>query len=188
MLFPDPVALTKQKYAIMTENEKRLKREYLRLTNPDDTIEGIGTIRFYVKCKGNAKDILEKTKITLLSAVSELLINNSDTHDWKMVLPDWFVNSCAPERTHEEVIKDTSAFQKLLWSEKINTIKTENWSLVEWTSWLLPEDRIWIWWDAICTDKDTIVVAVEVTEWPFPWDALSWLFRACGAISVEAEE
>lgn len=62
------------------------------------------------------------------------------------------------------------------------------WSREEWLYWFKPENRYWYWWDANVLDGNVIVIAIEVSEWPFPWDALKWLLRAAGAISVEAEQ
>jgi hypothetical protein len=47
--------------------------------------------------------------------------------------------------------------------------------------------RWWSWWDAVVIDKDHIRVAVQVSEWPFPWDMLRWLFRGSGAVDLEEE-
>jgi len=64
----------------------------------------------------------------------------------------------------------------------------EGWSLSSWLYWLQPAERQWRWWDALIKDDDTVIVAVEVDGWPFPWGALAWLFKGCGADSVEPEE
>ncbi len=65
--------------------------------------------------------------------------------------------------------------------------RDEPWSLEGWLYWMEPINRFWFWWEACATRDDHAVVAVEVTEWPFPWKALSWLLRAAGATSVGAE-
>ncbi|MBI2685208.1 MAG: hypothetical protein HYX27_02755 [Acidobacteria bacterium] len=73
--------------------------------------------------------------------------------------------------------------------EQAKTEEERSWPLADWLYWMDPSRRRWWWWDAQeLPDLDHIVLAVEVNDWPFPWGALRWLFRAAGASSVVAEE
>ena len=47
--------------------------------------------------------------------------------------------------------------------------------------------RWWSWWDAVVLDKHHILVAVQVSEWPFPWELLRWLFCGSGATDLVEE-
>ena len=73
--------------------------------------------------------------------------------------------------------------------EQIRVEIEKDWSLDNWLYWMEPNKRQWFWWDAkVLEEYDHIALAVEVRDWPFPWGALRWLFRAAGASAVEAEE
>ena len=172
----------------MTENERRLKRERMKLTHPDKSIEHMGTVRFIAKCNHDAPSVLARAKEILLIANEHAFDYGQYDERWLSIFPQWFLNACEPEKPMDLRIKESEEFRNLPWDEKVRQATDDKWSALDWTSWILPEDRIWIWWDAICTDYDTIVVAVEVTDWPFPSGALDWLFRACGAVSVDAEK
>jgi hypothetical protein len=62
-----------------------------------------------------------------------------------------------------------------------------DWSLSDWLYWLKPANRQWFWWDAKIVDPQKLILTVVVLDWPFPWDALSWLLTAAGANNVTAE-
>ncbi len=171
----------------MNDNERRLARERMKLTTHDKSIEDMGTVRFIVTCNRNAPEVLRKAKEVLLLANEHALELGPESEQWLSVLPQWFLDACKPRKSHAEEIEEAEQRAKLPYEQKIEYAKTARWSALDWAYWILPEERIWIWWDAICTDYNTIVVAVEVTDWPFPSGALDWLFRACGAITVEPE-
>ncbi len=77
------------------------------------------------------------------------------------------------------------------WDEQVRVNEELRWSLADWLYWFEPKQRFWYWWDAAVKSPELVRVALEVTEWPFPWDSLKslkWLFRAAGAQRVTAEE
>ncbi len=66
-------------------------------------------------------------------------------------------------------------------------MREKEWSLEDWLYWMEPDNRTWTWWDGCEKDSDRLAVALEVSEWPFPWGAFSWLLVATGAKTVDAE-
>ena len=60
------------------------------------------------------------------------------------------------------------------------------WSLEAFLHWFRPSERYWYWWDAAVEDPDTLRVSLEIEDWPVPWAALRWLFRAAGALHAES--
>jgi len=102
--------------------------------------------------------------------------------DWCRRLPEWLIESFRPEPSRQELdaMLRLPYEQRMQWGES-------NWDLAGWLHWFQPENRFWYWWDAQAVTPDKIVLAIEVSEWPFPWGALKWLLKAAGATSVEAE-
>jgi hypothetical protein len=156
------------------------------LLGAEDTAKpgGIGTVRFVVKCPGNAIDVLERAKKVLEKVLRARTDPWPSLDEWRRLLPSWFVERCAPEISQEEQEQRL----RLPIEERQGLIEEEGWRLSAWLFWFQPDERQWAWWDAIVRDADTIIVAIEVDGWPFPWGSLKWLFLACSALSVEAEE
>jgi hypothetical protein len=145
---------------------------------------GLGTVRFVVRCNGDALDVLDRAKKVLEVVLRSTTDPWPSLEEWRDVLPRWFVERCAPEMSQEEAERRV----RLPDDEQERLEQAEGWSMGAWLHWFQPGHRQWAWWDAVATGEDTIVVAIEVDSWPFPWGALKWLFLACGAQSVDAEE
>ncbi len=103
-----------------------------------------------------------------------------------------FVDSCEPEVSKEDMDERIAYRKSLPWKELQELLANEKWSLDSWLYWLEPENRTWFWWDAALLEEPIretyFIVAVVILEWPFPWGALKWLFKACGALDVVSEE
>src|SRR5205085_11603936 len=128
------------------------------------------------------------TKNVLQVVLSQSPVGWPTLDEWRRLLPDWFVEKCAPEKTKDESDRWLKWWRSLPWDEQVRVNEELRWSLADWLYWFEPKQRYWYWWDARVESPDLIRLAVEVREWPFPWDALKWLFRASGAESVAAEE
>jgi hypothetical protein len=162
----------------------RTELERLR-SGPDATERpgGIGTVRIVAKCSGNAQEVLSRTKQAMEVVARVTASEGKEVEIWKKALPSWLVSVFRPQPTRAEIeaVLKLSLEGKQKWGE-------QNWDLESWLHWFRPENRYWYWWDAEVRDENTLVVAIEVSEWPFPWGALKWLLKAAGATSVEAEE
>lgn len=175
----------------MTGIRKRLESELRRLADgplPSEQIGGIGTVRFIARCTGDASDILERVKQILIIIDTESIAGWPAEDEWKNILPNWFVSVCAPSRTREQAEQWVTWWKTLPPDEQARVKKEKKWALDDWLYWMQPDNRQWFWWDAkALEDVTSIVVAVEVDGWPFPWGALRWLFIAAGAIDLNAE-
>jgi hypothetical protein len=150
--------------------------------------EGLGLVRFDVHCEGNSEAVLPKAREVLRAVVSQSPVGWPSFEQWQAILPAWFVSECADEITQEEADRWLRKWQEQPIEERLNSEEDAAWSLSEWLYWFEPKRRYWYWWDARVESPDLIRLAVEVRDWPFPWDALKWLFRVSGASSVTAEE
>ncbi|MBI1927841.1 hypothetical protein HYR99_26830 [Candidatus Poribacteria bacterium] len=155
-----------------------------------DKPQGMGIVRLKVICRGDSEIVLKKAKEVLISLVKNAISvwPWPDENQWVKFLPQWFVSRCAEELTAEEAEKWLKWWSVLSWEEQQRVEKEKAWSLSDFLYWFHPEQRTWHWWDAHCPDRDSCWVEIEVDDWPFPWGAFDWLFRASGAISVECEE
>jgi len=148
---------------------------------PGQPVGGIGSVRIVARCKGNSEQVLKSARDVLEIVCSQG--TPSDPEKWRDLLPRWFVNQLAPEPSQEEFAK----YLLLPYEERMKAENNE-WTLAGWLHWFEPDNRYWCWWDGAVMDRNTLVVAIEVTEWPFPWEALKWLLLAAGATEVKAEE
>jgi hypothetical protein len=103
--------------------------------------------------------------------------------DWRIVLPQWFVDRCAPEMSTEEAAEWLAQWRSLPPAERAQEERNRSWSLANWLYWLEPQHREWFWWDARVTNG-TVGITVQVSGWPAPLGALDWLLRAAGATEV----
>lgn len=167
-----------------------LEAERRRLDTPpaeSDRPGGLGTVRFLARCPGDAPAVLARA-LEVMRIVNRHSMGDWPTDDaWRALLPGWFVDRCAPEMTREESEAWMAQWRQLPPDEQSAMRRRTGWSLDGWIYWFVPTNRHWYWWDAKVIDPNYVAVAVEVDEWPFPWGALSWLFRAAGAEDVIAE-
>lgn len=165
-----------------------LKSELICLdsgASPEMKPWGLGTVRFVAICDRDAEGVVERVK-TVLRVINHHSENWPSDTTWRDVLPDWFVAYCVPEKTVEESEAWLARWRKLSDSKKREAEEVRGWSLSNWLYWMTPENRQWYWWDAAVIPEGVAVAAV-VMDWPFPWGALAWLFKAAGARSVIAE-
>jgi hypothetical protein len=179
-----------------------LKNEERRLLygpHDNEKVGGLGTNQFIVYCNGNAPLVLERSKEVLLKVNRIFQERVPEDSEWFSLLPEFFVYRCRPERLKDQEEREIYLGRKIL--EYLSKEKNENyrilrstwhnsmtWSLLSWVYWFHEGNRYWYWWDSyVHKDSHHILVAVEVHEWPYPSENLSWLFRGCGACYVEAE-
>lgn len=147
-----------------------------------------GTERFVGQCPGTAEMVLAQCKQVLALVLEQ----STGTHwpgvqEWRALLPSWFVRECAAEQTQEEAEREAAHYRQLSPEEKSRWSKQVRWTVGGWVGWLGPGEREWWWWDGHVEDPATIVVDVQVDDWPHAVGALEWLLRACGATHVESQ-
>jgi hypothetical protein len=146
----------------------------------------MGTVRFIAKCpSGNAGAVLAIAKSALEVAIRLSDSRAFEESAWMKALPDRFVESSPSHPSQDEIDRELA----LPLEERIRLQVETKWSVRMFMNSFRPEldMRCWSWWDAAILDESHIAVAVEVKEWPFPWQALRWLFRASGAVDLEPE-
>lgn len=170
--------------------DDRMIREAARLENsPAEGTKpgGLGTVQFTADCPGNATEVLRRAK-EVMQIVSERTLSVWPSNEqWTSVLPGWFLSACAPPKTKEESDKFMVWWRSLPREQQARAEREEAWSLEAWLHWMNPRNRVWTWWDARVINTNTVIVAIEVTDWPFPWGAVRWLFRTAGARHLESE-
>lgn len=170
---------------------KKIEEELVRLMQEieiDSKADYFGTVQFKVICKNNAIDVLNSAKLVMKTIDEKALGTWPSEEQWRTLLPEWFVDCCAPEMTREDAEKWLVKWRALS-PEKQSQIESEReWSLSDWLYWMESANRTWYWWSADVLSNDLIVMTAAVEEWPFPWGSLSWLFRCVGAIKVESKE
>ncbi|HAZ45733.1 MAG TPA: hypothetical protein DDW76_36525 [Cyanobacteria bacterium UBA11369] len=165
-------------------------RHLFAAPSSEDEVEGAGIILFNVYCPGNANEVLQNCREVLAVVLQQYEKNWPSDDEWQELLPKWFVERCAPERTIEEEEENLAKWRTLSREEQIREIEEELWSVMDWISWFEPSDdpfeqRCWFWWDAFVKDPNLLLIAVEVVDVPFPFGSLEWLIRASGAIKLE---
>lgn len=145
----------------------------------------MGLVKFVVT-GSNVKSVLVRAK-DVLCRVDEHVASSPSDDDWRGILPDWFLERCAPEPSYWETEARNARLRMLSPEEQAYVAATEPWPLLNWLYWLDPEERAWFWWDSVVVDERHAMVSLEVPGWPFPWGAFSWLLRAAGADKVREE-
>ncbi|GAA6614256.1 hypothetical protein [Scytonema sp. NUACC26] len=159
----------------------------------DDTVEGVALLLFKVHCRGNASVVLQNCREILGIVLQQYETVWLSEDEWRKKLPDWFVKTCAPERTLEEEEEDLIRWHTLSHKQQQIQEEEEKWSVMDWISWFESSDdpfnqRTWFWWDAFVWEPDLLLVVIEVVDLPVPVGSMVWLLRASGALKVEEAE
>ena len=147
----------------------------------NETIPGLGLVRFVVVCNGNAVAVLETATAVMRVVCLGFSQGFKDEINWRSVLPVRFSGACAKEMSPEESERWLKRWQSLSDQEREEEERNRTWSLDNWMYWMDPRERSWQWWDAVIVSPDRINVSLVVNSWPFGWGAVSWLFRGSGA-------
>lgn len=148
---------------------------------PGERAEGVGVVELYVLCDGLGEELLSKSRDVLAVVVRHSARRWPTFQEWRKLLPVWFVDQCAAERTKEQAEARAAWKYNLPPAERSRVTLDEAWMLSAWLFHFEPERREWYWWDAAVVDDDQVTVRLQVQGWPFPWEALRWLLRAAGA-------
>ena len=163
------------------EELRRLRTGPMPAERPD-----FGVWWIIATCHGNAPHVLQGCREVLEVVLTQLDSERWPAEvEWRSLLPPWFVEQCAEERTVEEMDRELARWRALPWPEQVRLQRDAKCSLLNWLYWFDPrgEPRCWFWWDALVRDKNTLWVGVDQME--EPWGSLRWLLRAAGADSVD---
>jgi hypothetical protein len=106
---------------------------------------------------------------------------------WPDLLPQWFVERCAPEPAADgagDSAGSLARWRAMSPEEKAADAKRP-WTLSSWLYYFDPvegmgEDRSWWWWNAGGDEPGTGWIDVVTTGWPFGTGSLYWLIQGCG--------
>ena len=147
---------------MMTELER------LRSFDVPKECSEIGTFFFDLQCSGDSETVLKK-----IQSVIEIVVLHQNPwpsdESWKALLPKWLIEQFA----ESPIISESQ--------------KRAQWAISNWIYWFQPEHREWTWWHGKLLDANRVRIEVEAAETPFSADALTWLFKACGATKVIPE-
>jgi hypothetical protein len=157
-------------------------------SRPGEQPGGVGTVTVAIRCRGDAGEVAERTRAVLRAVLAHAGPPWPSLAEWRRLLPVWFIEASAPERSAEESERWLAWWHSLPPVERGEATRARRWTLANWLYWLEPSERQWFWWDAAVESPDALRVTVEVSGWPAPLGALEWLFRAAGAVEVTLEE
>ncbi|WP_157360638.1 hypothetical protein [Amycolatopsis thermoflava] len=131
---------------------------------------------------GDARAVLSRAR-DVLKVVLEVIRTDRvvELEEWRELLPNWFVEKCANERTLEEEQQWLVWWRGLPREQQARAVNEREWTLADWLEWFEPAERQWFWWDATLTSEDEVSIHVEVEGAPAPLGALEWLLRCSGA-------
>lgn len=190
----------KQYYVLDSEppTAEALEVERRRLKNgvgDDERILGCGALSYYVFCDGDATDVLSRIKDIMRAFNAQGLGGQWPEDDqWPELLPTWFADAFAPEKTSEEKACEQAEWQAMTYEQKLEDARTKKWSLSELVYFMAPgfrlgphEARMWVWFDAKVLNDNLVVVYVDEMADAIPSEppGLRWLFLACGAKGME---
>ena len=150
----------------------------------DERPGGSGTIEVVAECLNDPKVVLDRSRQVLRQVLANSTTSWPTLEEWRQILPEWFVDACAPEQSVEENERWLQWWRSLPPGEKAQAANERRWTLPDWLFWMEPSERQWFWWDAR-VDGSTLRVIVEVPGSPSPIGALKWLLRTSGALRVD---
>lgn len=109
--------------------------------------------------------------------------------EWATIVPDWFRESCAPEMTSEEEERELKRRRTLSYEARLAEDRVDGaWRLSVWLSWMEPDERWWLWWDAGVSDDGTAIFGIDrLGDWyPELPGEFVWMLKACGATDVDS--
>jgi hypothetical protein len=100
------------------------------------------------------------------------------------LLPGWFVEACAPERSPAESEKWLRWWRDLHLDEQTQIAREQQSTLGDWLYWMEPSERQWYWWDGAVENPERMSIVVQVESAPSALGAREWLLRASGAVEI----
>jgi hypothetical protein len=141
-------------------------------------------VRVAARCHGDAGSVRERAVEVLRAILAHGGPPWPAVAEWRKLLPGWFVENSAPERSRAEAERWLVRWRSLSAEEQAKATSVQSWTLADWLYWLEPAERQWFWWDSVIESPDELHVMVDVPGWPAPLGALDWLLRAAGAVQI----
>ena len=128
---------------------------------PGERPRGLGLTRMNFVADGDAAAVVDRARDVMLrlAGLPASAFNDVATGD---LLPEWFLAAFARRPLAGQCPQDG------------------DWTLEGWLYWADP--------DARAVDADRGTIEIQVTDWPTPVGALSWLLLAAGATGTDYRE
>src|SRR5579872_1800382 len=135
-------------------------RHIIEGSRPDETVYGIGIVRFLVVSTSSATEALAKAKqiITMCLKLSTHAFDNLQV--LKNSLPPFFVQKFRDESSNEDDEAYLKEWRAASDQRRIELEQNQQWTLLAWARWIKPENRTWWWWDAVVISDEQTAVAV----------------------------
>jgi hypothetical protein len=153
--------------------------------DPGEEPAGAGTIELLAH--GDAEQLRVRAAEILIAVLGPTGPDWPTLEKWSTLLPQWFVDACAPEQSQQETEEWLVWWRSLPPDEQAAAEDAQPWSLGDWLHWFKPEERTWFWWDARVISPDTLRLIVQITDWPTPLGSLRWLLTAAGAREIDEQ-
>jgi hypothetical protein len=140
-------------------------------------------IRVQLRCSNTSAKCLSRLE-QVLAIVDAHRDAWPPVEKWRVLLPQWFVESCVKPMSERDAAAWLVEWRKMTNEERMHSETTRAWSLENWLYLLEPHQRSWEWGCGIAVDLHTLEVKLCVDGWPAPLGAFAWLARASGATEV----
>lgn len=108
--------------------------------------------------------------------------------DWESLLPQWFLDACAPPMSAAEAQAFLERWRKLSPADRTALTDAQAWSLPDWLHWMNPEQATWSLAASETLSPNLARVVLEVDGWPVAIGSFRWLAKAAGAVKVDVGE
>lgn len=150
---------------------------------PTDRPTGIGLRAVHARVDKDPTSVLERAT-AVMAGVLGIAGTSWDPIAARASLPPWFVATCAPDMSAVETEAWIAWWRTLPPEDQARAERDLPWTVENWLSWIDPDVRQWRWWDASAEGPSSVVVRIEVREWPTAIGALEWLLKAAGATAL----
>ena len=169
----------------MADESERL----VRGPRPGERPGGLGLTRMNFVADGDAAAVVDRARDVMLrlAGLPASAFNDVATGD---LLPEWFLAAFARQPLAGQCPQD-GEWTYPVFDDRFGggqCPQDGDWTLEGWLYWADPGERPWRWWDARAVDADRGTIEIQVTDWPTPVGALSWLLLAAGATGTDYRE
>ncbi len=133
------------------------------------------TAQFIDSC-GQAKNRIS----ALLEIVSSQTTAWPEIAVWQQLLPPWFVDSCGPILTLEEMTARINARRAMPAAKQQEAAANQQFSIAGWLYWLEPENRTWTVEAIDCIGEHELRITISIDGLPTALEAFYWMIKAAG--------
>lgn len=99
---------------------------------------------------------------------------------WQQLLPPWFLDSCGPILTLEEMTARINARRAMSAAKQQEDAANPQWSIATWLYWLEPENRTWTVESMNCINEHELRITICIDGFPTALEAFYFMIKAAG--------